>query len=445
MSSISFGGLATGLDTGSIVTQLVALRRQPIVQLQAQKSLFERQQAALKDLQSKLTALKDAADALDTAQSFGSLTAVSSLEGVLTASAESEAQQGTYTITVESLARAQKDISQAFSSQVAEVGTGTFTITVGGEVTEITLAEGSSSLTNLKNAINDSGANVRATIINDGSGTNPYRLVLTAAETGTDAAFSVDFSGLSGGTAPALSNITTATNAALTIDSVTVTSQSNMVGNAIEGVTLNLLKQDPGTEITVAVNIDKDAIAAKLQKMVDAYNDVMTYVKAQQQKGATLQGSNVLRSVQTRISDVAIQSLSGTGQYKLLSQVGITQEEGGLLAFDRAKFDSAVATDYGAVRDLFVERNTNLGKAYQFRTAIEALTDAKTGTFKITSDSLSDRMDEIDKRVTRYEDSIASYQQVLERKFTAMEMAVSALQAQGNYLTSVFAKLTSSN
>lgn len=443
MSSISFGGLATGLDTGSIVSQLVALRRQPIVKLQEQKSLYERQQAALKDLQSKLTTLMNAADALDTAQSFGSLKAASSLDSVLTASASSEAQEGTYTITVDSLARAQKDISQAYSSQVAEVGTGTFTITVGGEVTEITLAEGSSSLTNLKNAINDSGANVRATIINDGSGTTPYRLVLTAATTGTDAAFSIDFSGLSGGAGPALTNITVATNASLTIDSLTVTSQSNMVSNAIEGVTLNLLKQDPGTEITVAVNIDKDAIAAKLQTLVDAYNGVMTYIKSQQVKGATLQGTNILRSVQSRVSTVAIEGHTGSGQYKLLSQVGLTQEEGGQLAFDRTKFDSALAADYGAVQDLFVERNTNLGKAYQFRTVIEDLTDSKTGTFKITDDSLSGRMDEIDDRILRYEDSVASYQQVLERKFTAMEMAVSALQAQGNYLTSVFAQLTS--
>ncbi|MHB8079874.1 MAG: flagellar filament capping protein FliD [Candidatus Krumholzibacteriia bacterium] len=443
MSSISFGGLATGLDTGSIVTQLVALRRQPIVKLGEQKSLYERQQAALKDLQSKLTALKNAADALDTAQSFGSLSATSSLATVLTASASGDAQEGTYNITVESLARAQKDLSQAYTSQVAEVGTGTFTITVGGTVTELTLAEGDSSLTSLKNAINDSGASVRASIINDGSATSPYRLVLTAAETGTDAAFSIDLSGLSGGVAPTLTNITAATNASLTIDSLTVTSQSNLVSNAIEGVTLNLLKQDPGTAITVAVNIDTDAIAAKLQTMVTSYNDLMTYIKAQQAKGATLQGNNVVRSVQSRISDVAIQGFDGIGQYSLLSQVGLTQEDGGLLAFDRTKFDSAVAADYGSVRDLFVERSTNLGKAYQFRTAVEQLTDTKTGVFKITDDSLTDRMKEIDARITRYEESVASYQQVLERKFTAMELAVSTLQAQGNYLTSVFAKLTS--
>ncbi len=136
MSSISFGGLATGLDTGSIVSQLVALRRQPIVKLEGQKKLYEQQKAAFKDLQTKLTALMTAADGLDTAQSFGSLKAASSLENLLTASAASEAQEGTYAITVESLARAQKDLSQAYSSQVAEVGTGTFTITVGGEVTD---------------------------------------------------------------------------------------------------------------------------------------------------------------------------------------------------------------------------------------------------------------------------------------------------------------------
>jgi flagellar capping protein FliD len=96
------------------------------------------------------------------------------------------------------------------------------------------------------------------------------------------------------------------------------------------------------------------------------------------------------------------------------------------------------------VRDLFVERGTNLGKAYQFRTAIEGLTDTKTGTFKITDDSLTNRMKAIDDRVARYEKSVENYRMVIERQFTAMELAVSRLQAQGSYLTSIFTQSTSS-
>lgn len=436
MSTVSFGGLATGLDTGTIVEQLVAIRRQPIARLEAQKQLYTRQQAALTDLQAKLKALRDAADAIDTPQSFGSLKSASSLETALTATAGTEAQQGSYTIRVNSLATAQKDISQGFGSQVAEVGTGTFTITVGGEVTEITLAAGDSSLSALKNAINDAGAGVRATIINDGGDNNPYRLVLTAEETGADAAFSVDFSGLTGGTAPALANVTAATDASLLIDTIAVTSASNTVTGAIEGLTLNLLKADTETDITVTVNTDPEAIAQKLQTFVDAYNDLMTYVDAQQQKDATLQGVGLVRSVESRVAALASQPLGGAANtFRLFAQVGLTQGEDGALEFDRAKFDGAIDENYNAVRDLFVERGSIQGKAYLFREAIDDLTDAKQGLFKIADNAIDDKIEQIDRRVERMEDSLESYRQVLQRQFTAMELMVSSLQSQSTYLS----------
>jgi flagellar hook-associated protein 2 len=439
MSTVNFGGLATGLDTGTIIEQLVLIRRQPILRLESQKQLFERQRAALTDFKAKLTKLQDAAKALDTPQHFGSLKAASTDESILTATAGTEAQQGTYTVVVNALAAAQKDISQGFTSQVAEVGTGTFTITVGGEITEITLGEGDSSLSALKDAINDAGAGVRATIINDGTETTPYRLVLTAEETGEDAAFSVDFSGLTGGTAPALTNVTQAADASLTIDTIPVVSASNTVAGAIEGLTLSLLNLDAGTSVTVTVNTDPAAIAGKVQAFVDAYNDLMTWIDGQQQKGATLQGTSVVRSIESRLASLASGPLAGAANaYRLLAQVGVRQAEGGVLSFDQAEFEAALDADYNAVRDLFVERGAIQGKALLFREAIADLTDTTDGVFKITDDALADKMEQIDDRVERLERGIDSYRSVLQRQFTAMEMLVSGLQAQSGYLSGQF-------
>ena len=438
MGTINFSGLASGLDTGAIVTQLLAIRRRPITRMEERKSSFEKQITALQDLQSKLIALKDAAAALDTPNEFGSLTASSSHETILTATASSLAAPGSYQLTVNSLAAAQKDLSQGYSTLVDSVGSGSLTVTVNGEETVIDIDPAGSSLADLRDAINDAGAGVYASILNDGSDTAPYRLILTSSETGADHAFTVDMSGLSGGTTPVMTNVTTAADASLVIDTVPVSSASNTVAGAVTGMTFNLLDFDPATTVTVNVNTDAEAITEKIQTFVDAYNDLLTFVETQSLEEATLRGNSTMRTVSSRIRTlVTLPRSGGSGAISLLAQVGITQGEGGQLTFDTAEFADQLSESYSDVRDLFVERGENLGKAYLIRTAVDDLTDSVDGLFKISTDALNDRIDHLDDTILRYERSLDSYQTYLERKFTAMEMLVSNLQAQGGFLTSM--------
>lgn len=438
MGAIAFGGLATGLDTGTIVSQLVAIRRQPIVKLEAQKSILGRQQAALNDLKAKLKALQAAAEAIDTEREFGSFAATSSLASVLTATGSGTAAPGTYSIVVEALAQAQKDISQGYASATADVGSGTFTITVDGESHELTLAPGASSLADLRAAINNAGLGVSASLLNTGAGETPYRLTLTSTTTGEDAAFTADFSGLSGGIAPLLSNVAAATNASLTIDGIPITAQSNSVTGVIEGVTLSLHAADPSAPVTLTLDTDAGAITTKVKALVDAYNDLMSFVTAQSADGGTLRGNGLMRSVRQRIAGIWSQSLSGgSGDLTMLAQIGIKQGENGQVTFDQVAFADALGENFGGVRDLLIERDANLGKAYLLRTAIASLTDNYTGLFKLSDTALKNKVEAIDNRIERYEMSIENYRTVLERKFTAMEMMVSRLRAQSGYFGTV--------
>jgi flagellar hook-associated protein 2 len=204
------------------------------------------------------------------------------------------------------------------------------------------------------------------------------------------------------------------------------------------------VNQNPGTPVTVTVNTDKDSITTKLQAMVDAYNGLMSYIHDQQQKGATLQGNSVLRSVQSQVSSLASGPLAGSRTYSMFAQVGITQIEGGQLAFDKTKFSDALTADYGAVRDLFVQRGTSNGKAYQITQALAALTNAKTGVFKLANDSIDSKVKQIDANIERYTTSAEAYKAVLEKQFAAMEKALASLKAQGDYLTNQFATKTKS-
>ena len=116
MSSMSFAGLATGLDTAQIVAQLVEIRRQPIYRLENRRTGYQNEISALGTLKTKLLAFQTAAQNVDTASEFSSLIGSSADEDILRVTAGAGAAPGSYNITVNSLAVAQKNISQGVRS-----------------------------------------------------------------------------------------------------------------------------------------------------------------------------------------------------------------------------------------------------------------------------------------------------------------------------------------
>ncbi|MBU0756142.1 MAG: flagellar hook protein, partial [Planctomycetes bacterium] len=101
--SISFSGLASGLDTSSIIASLVAVKRLPIYLMESQKEDYQSKIKSFDTLKSKLDDLKDAAEDLKDTSDFNHFTATLSAEGSLTATASSTATPGTYTIEVTDL------------------------------------------------------------------------------------------------------------------------------------------------------------------------------------------------------------------------------------------------------------------------------------------------------------------------------------------------------
>jgi len=423
------------MDTASLVEQLVELRRIPIYRLQQRKNSYEAQMAALGSLQTKLEAFQTAAQTIDSANEFAALTATSSNESVLGVTAGSTAAPGTYDITVEALAQGQKSLSQGFDSATTTVGEGEVSFTIDGEVQTITL-EGLNTLESLAEQINNSVDGVSASIIFDGSETGGYYLSLSG-EAGSSGAFTVDTSGLTGGTAtPTFTQTQAAADAELTIDDMTIFADGNTVSNAISGLTLDLNDASPGTEIRVTVSMDTEGVKEQVKGFVDAYNDLMSYLDTEMANNGKLDGNATARSVQNRMKNLMSAIHGGGGDFSMLAQIGIErQQSGNSLEFDETKFTDALADNYAAVRDLFIEREGNIGKAALISTAVDDLTDSIDGMFKIGKDSLTRRIDNADNTIERYERSVENYRVTLERKFLAMESAVSLLQAQGNYLS----------
>ncbi|PID81917.1 hypothetical protein CSB20_00570 [bacterium DOLZORAL124_64_63] len=433
MSTVAFSGLSSGLDTGSIVSQLVELKRAPIYRLENRVSQYKAQISALGKLKTKLTDFQSALQDLDTAREFSSLAATSTDEDRLTVSADAKAAAGTYTIEIQELAKAQKSVSQGYDSVDDSVGSGIMSFSVGGKNIDINLT-GYTSLEGLANIINNDVDGVSATIINDGSDSGNYSLMLSSEEAGSDHAFSVDVSGLSGGTTPLFTTSQEATDAHIQIDGNSVIMGSNSSDDVISGLTLNLLQAEVGKEITVSVNMDTEGISAKVKSFVDKYNDLFSYITDAGGPEGELSGNPTMRAVASRIENIAISALDTEGDISNFFQAGISRGESRQLKWDEDKFLEALSDDFNGVRDLFIERDGHLGKMYLFDQAIEDMTDSIDGMFKISNDALNKRIDYAEQGIARYELSVESYRETLERKFTAMEMMMSQLQAQGSYL-----------
>ncbi len=185
---ITFGGLATGLDTNAIVDQLMALERQPINRLQTDKTYFQARQAAYISFDGNLKNFLSNIKNLGSSDDLRQKSVSASREDFLSVSAGVDALPGTsYQVEVVSLAQVQKNVSEGYSSKSEQnFGAGELTLTVGeNDPVTITVDETNNSLEGIMQAINDADAGINASIINDGTDT-PYRLVLTGENVASD-------------------------------------------------------------------------------------------------------------------------------------------------------------------------------------------------------------------------------------------------------------------
>lgn len=186
--SITFGGLATGLDTDSIVTELMAIERIPINRLQSDRNWYQSRQNAYTTFDSKLSAFLEKIENLGSSEELRQKSVAASSDDFFSVSADPDALPGaSYQIEVHSLAQVEKNVTQGYADKTAQnFGTGELTLNVGdNDPVIITIDETNNSLEGIMNAINDAEAGVNAAIINDGTA-NPYRLVLTGEDVATN-------------------------------------------------------------------------------------------------------------------------------------------------------------------------------------------------------------------------------------------------------------------
>ncbi|HVV35250.1 MAG TPA: flagellar filament capping protein FliD [Acidimicrobiales bacterium] len=242
------------------------------------------------------------------------------------------------------------------------------------------------SLTDLAAAITSADANVRTQTIDTGSGTNPVRLVATSAATGLAKAFTLDLSGYTG-VADGTETLTQGHDSQIHIGGLVVNRATNTLSDVVAGTTISLSAADPNTDVTLTVSRDASGLATKAKALVDQLNGVLAKLKvytryeADSQTAGTLQGDSRANDlVSTLVS--SIQNVTGTGTYKALSQIGISFQRDGTYAFDAAKFQDAVTTDFDSVSKLLARTGSATDSRVTFVGATPA-TVSRTAPFNV--------------------------------------------------------------
>jgi len=407
LGTANIAGVASGLNFNSIVSQLMAVEQQQVTQLQNQQTKQQNIQSALSTLSGDMTGLRTQAQSLSDPTTFlayaSSLTSNTTTDPntLLKITPGSTAAPGTHTIKVGQLAKAEKvgsgsavldSTGTAVTSSSSALGlSGSFTITGQANSAQTVTVSSGDSLSSIVTKINqlNSGSNatgVTASILQVSS--NDFRLVLTSDATGTANPIALSGTDLTAGSGTlsnlqmdptggsTLSTMQAAKDANITVDGVAVTRSSNTITDVLSGYTIDLLKSDTATTVTVNTAADKTAIEQKIQGFVDAYNKVMSFINGQMKFDAKTQSSGILasdstvRSIQSQLSQKVLQAVPGLqSDRNSLPLIGVAPDQNGQLQIDKTKLDSFLNSDPTAVANVFAATGSSNNSALTFLTS----------------------------------------------------------------------------
>ena len=454
MSTFVVGGLSTGIDYNDLISKLIEAKSQSIKLLQNKKNTYNSKITQYNDLSSKLSSLKDAVKNLKTSSSFYAKSVSVSDSTVLEANVTGSASVGSYSVTVTSLASEEQEVHSgvtALTTVINDSGSSKlFQYTYAGTQRSLTVADGT-TLENLRDLINDDTSNpgVSATIVNDGVGGAPYRLIIKGNDTGATNTVTIDAGTTldgSGGTTDftfaAFTELKTASDADITIDGLQIKRSANAITDVISGMTINLSK-DGGATSKITVTADRETIKTQINDFVTAYNEVIdvisknsTYDSTTNVSGLFL-GERTASGIQSTLRGIISSTVSGQpNDMNILAQLGITtNSKTGKLDVNSGTMDTKIASDMTDVETFFTTAST--GIANQIYDYVNTVTSTVDGSVTLREKGLQDLIKNIDDTVKNMQYRLDKEQDDLVRKFTSLESLVSGYNTIGNYLSAI--------
>jgi flagellar hook-associated protein 2 len=479
MATITSAGIGSGLDVNSIVTQLLAIERQPLTALETQNTKLTTKLSEFGKLQSMVSAMRDKATSLSSSTLWGQ-TIGASADSAVTVTTASGAAVGAYAVQVQQLAAVQTVSSRRFTeADPAVFGPGTLTIELGtytgtpavsgfdakpsATAVTVTLGAEDDTLAEVRDKINAANAGVTATVISDASGSrlairskdsgaaNGFRI--SAAETNDDGVAANGLSALAfdARAASPMAFNQRAANALATINGIDVESASNTLANVSDGVTLKLVKTTT-TPIDVAVTADSAAVKTAVEDFVKAYNDLANYIRTQtrydeaNQRGGPMQGDSLVLGMQRQMRAVINDPSSASAVFGRLSDIGLTLQRDGTLAANATGLNNGLA-NLGELKKLFATDgvgNADSGFMRRFKELGDALLGSD-GAFSTRTDTLrasiarnGDRQDQMQARLDSTERRLRAQYTALDRTMGQLNGLSSAVTQQMQALNNFY-------
>lgn len=463
---VALTGLASGLNTQSLIKGLMDIERVPYQKLETKKNTLTNNKSIFNSINLKLKSLRDAASAFTDLGSFQVSSAVSSDTSKLMATGGGSSVNGNYTVEVGRLAKQQMNATNSIQvkgtdgkdikfsaddlAEAKSISIGGKSIVLSDDL-DLTNKSYSDALSAIAGQINKQFGDVQASVVQTSDG---YKSLVVTAKDGK----TIDMSGTGSFT---LNNKVTAQPATLKVNGIDITSSSNTVKDAIPGVTLQLLAE--GSTANVEVKQDADKITEKVQTFVDAYNDVVKLIrentkKIENKKDANgnyidfktnLQSDSLLRQLNSELYDI-VSGVSGSKDgFRLLSDIGLEIDKGkksasemtGVLSFDKDVFKKKLSDNPSQVEDLF-NGDAGLGTLAKDRiynyTKANGLMELKRKGFEEDINFIDDEMENMEVRLTQKEER-------LTKQYTQMEVALSKLKNQQSWMAGQINSLMSSN
>ncbi|MHB0849781.1 flagellar filament capping protein FliD [Stutzerimonas nitrititolerans] len=449
-------GIGSGIDIDSIVKSMVAAERAPKeTQLANLEKKTTTQITAVGALKSAISDFQTALGALNKPELFQARSATSSKPDLVGITASTKAGAGSYQVEVKELATSSKVALAAVTNTTeapARFGSGSLEIKLGKEGSfSVTVDESNNTLAGIRDAINKQGAEkgVTATIVTDDEGA---RLVLSSSKTGADKDITVvstpnpesggdyesldilEFNGAENKADPKGARILAqARSAVITVDGLMVTSETNKVEGAIEGVTLDLKAKTAANEpLTISVAEDKAGVKKQIQSFVDSYNKLIGVINAQTK--VTSVGDGKAPVTGALVGDATARTLLGTirseltnvqgdGALRALADLGITTQKDGTLKIDDAKLSKVMDSNFTELPALFTGENglaTRLDEKLKPYTETGGILEQRNKVMTETISSIDKQKEDLNRRITSLQDR-------LFKQFNAMDLLVGQL------------------
>ena len=432
---IQLSGGSSNIDFVDTVDQMIAARRIPADTLAKRIEGNDEKLAALKELKTLFSTLKETMANLYGATSFDNSknifeskqifassdgTDASSLIGV---AASNAADTGSYAFQIDQIASNHKLSSntQAVAASgdiTALAGTGEFTINGGAGSASITVNAGD-TLEDIRNKINNVKGNtgVQASVVKVSA--TESTIIFSSMEEGVENRMS--FSDDSGSflqnlgvlTDPTTINATNVidegVDAQIKLDGITVTRGSNEFSDLIEGLSISLYDADPGTTVTIGVEQDLNQAKTAILDFVDAFNAVQTFINektfvdpttGKKSEDAILLGNSAVKTIESTLQQIVgsvaqgVTDRAGKDDYIILAEIGVDFVDyaktasdpllNNTLELDETALNKALLNNPNEVMELFMFRgNSDNGDL----TMTNFTKQSKAGTYEFNIDA----------------------------------------------------------